>query len=76
MQWLREARSSPLGKEKQTRLEHPVLFAIFTCDAEDRVTSIPIRMEGSRCQSVNIGKSSSVCIVHNIRHPVEGSSLV
>ena len=54
MKWLREALSSPLGKEKQTHLEHPVLFVIFICDAEDRVTSITIRMEGSRCQSVNI----------------------
>lgn len=53
VKWLREAQGSPLGKEKQTRLGHLVLFVIFTCDAEDGAASIPIRMEGSS-QSVNI----------------------
>lgn len=69
---LREAQSSPLGKEKQTRLEHLVLFVIFPCDAEDRGVSIPIRMEGTRCPSGNIWKSSPVCLVHHIKHLVEG----
>lgn len=49
-----EVQGSPLGKEKQTRLEHLVLFDIVTGDAEDRAMNILTKIKGSRFQSVNI----------------------
>lgn len=45
---LRKMRASPLGKEKQTPLEHLVLFDIFSCDAEGRARSAVISIDVSR----------------------------
>lgn len=59
----------PLGKEKQTRLEHLVLFDIVTGDVEGRAMNTPIKTKGGRCQ---LTFDSPVCVVHYIRHLVEG----
>ena len=45
MTLLRKMPLSPLGKEKQTHLEHLVPFDIFGCDAEDRAGSIVVRVD-------------------------------
>lgn len=47
MTLLRKMQASPLGKEKQTHLEHLVLFDIFSCDAEDGARSAVINIDVS-----------------------------
>lgn len=53
-------QASPLGKQKQTQLEHLVLFDIFSCDAEDRARSAVISIDVSMLENTPLCAQYSI----------------